>query len=537
MPHKPPRSDFLIVAGLYVGAHGLMLLNNGLYWDDWTIFGFPYAAVTQWYREYGLPLFGYYHLVLDSLGVPAYRILVFLSYLVSAACLYGILTRVREIDRRTAFVLALFFVLFPSNSARISVMASRTSLCYALFFAGFWLACLYLDKRVPALRVAALILLCASFLTHSFLVFYIVVLIYIAYHEKSGLGGVRALPGFVLRYLDFFALPVIFWIIKLLYFEPYGSYEGYNRITLGSALNGFFLIGAAFYGGFVEPLVASFRLPLVVLIAAAILSCFGARLIGRMNGSASAQPLRLSFWFLVLGIVLFVAGVFAYLAVGKVPSPYDWNSRHQLLTPLGASLILVYLPRLILAERVQNLVYALLVAAFLAADVQQWVVFQKDWYKQVALIESFKESPEIRRGHYFLIQDKTADLDANHRVYRFYEYTGLFHAAFGDERRLGQEVRSFRVQDFNDLRSMLNSQFRLGEYDASVSSPDAVLIVEHGELKLTPWDVIRLRFLEWSDTSEFHADVKHVVRVSVVENVSVVRHGRDITVAPREQGK
>jgi hypothetical protein len=538
MPDKPSKSDLLIVIGLYVAAHGLMLLNNGLYWDDWVVFGFPLASISDLYREYGLPFFGYYHHALDSLGIPAYRILVFLSYLISAVCLYAILGKIREIDRKTALVLVLFFVLFPSNSARISIMASRTSVCYALFFIGFWLVSVYLDKRVLTLRVASLILLFASFLTHSFLVLYVVVLIYIAYHEKSELRSLRALPAFLLRYLDFFLLPIIFWVLKLIFFEPYGQYRGYNRITLDSAIQGLSFIDNAFYGGFIEPLVESFRISPIFIIPAAIMALLGARLMARINTQPSSGSSRYSVWFMLLGIVLFVAGVFPYLAVGKVPSPYDWDSRHQLLTPLGASFMLVYLLRLVLAERVQNLVYALLVVVFLAANVHQWVAFQKDWYNQVAFIENIKESSDVQHGRYVLIDDKTVDLRANHRVYRTYEYFGLFHAAFGDEKRVAQEMRLFKSYGFDPLRPMLNSQYRLGQYDVDVSSPDTVIVVERGELKLTFSDVVMLKLLELSDAREFRNKVKHAVRLSTTGDVTVVRNGRgDMTIIPKEQGK
>ena len=39
-------------------------------------------------------------------------------------------------------------------------------------------------------------------------------------------------------------------------------------------------------------------------------------------------------------------------------------------------------------------------------------------------------SPGIRRANYVLVEDQTRDLDANRRVYRHYEYAGLFRAAW-----------------------------------------------------------------------------------------------------------
>ena len=171
---RDTRIDLLIVAGAYCLAHGLMLLNNGIYWDDWLIVHGTLESITEEYREYGLPFFGYYHHALNQLGqlgVPAYRGLIFLSYLAAVLAFYAVVTRLEGVDRKTALILTLVFALFPSNSARISIMASRFTVCYALFFIGFWLLALYLERRNPALRIASLACLFASFLTHSFLVF------------------------------------------------------------------------------------------------------------------------------------------------------------------------------------------------------------------------------------------------------------------------------------------------------------------------------------------------------------------------------
>ncbi len=493
MRERMTKTDLLAVLGIYVLAHGLMLLNTGVYWDDWLIVGGSPAGIAELYRAYGLPLFGYYHHALDSIGIPAYRILVFLSYLAAAICLYGILGRMVEIDRKTALLLVLLFVLFPSNSARISIMASRTSVCYALFFVGLWLAAVYLDRRIPALRFASLVFLFASFLTHSLLVFYIVVPIYIAYHERSRLRTVAALRSFVLRHLDFLLLPVVFWALKLVFYEPYGGFRGYNRVTAGSALEAFSFIDNAFFGGFIYPLVDSFLISPIFIVPAAIMAILGARLIARLDTRTSSGATRHSAWLLlVAGIVFFVAGVFPYLAVGKVPAAEDWDSRHELLTPLGAAFMLVALPRLALKKRGQNLVHALLVVLFTAGAIHTWVAFQKDWYKQVALIEHFRVTPEIERGTHFLIDDRTADLDANGRRYRPYEYSGLFQAAFGDLKREG---RSLRAQE--------------------TGAPGTTVVIEHGDLKLTVPELIKLRALESWNEREFRARVRQAVRVSV----------------------
>ena len=485
------KTDALVVLGVYGAAHGLMLLCNGVYWDDWYIvLGSP-DTIANLYRHYGLPMFGRYHAALNSLGIAGYRLVVFLSYLASALCLLAILGRVREIDRGTALVLVLFFAVFPSNSARISIMASRIEVCYALFFAGFWLLAVHLETRVLALRLAALAFLFASFLTPSLLVFYALVPAYVAYQARPELRSLRSSTALLLRNLDLVLLPLAFWALKLAYFQPYGEFRGYNRVTPESALQAFSFIDNAFYGGFVDPIVRSFQLLPEFIVSAAIAAVLVAMRLGSIDSAPSAGSLRQSRWFLLAGFVMFVLGVYPYLAVGKVPTPDDWDSRHQLLTPLGAAFMLVYLPRLLVPGRAQVLIHALLIGVFVAGNLQQWVAFQKDWYKQVALIENFRTSPEVERGTRFAIDDRTRDLDANWRHYRTYEYAGLFRTAFGDAKRSGRLRR-----------------------DDEIGAGETALVVEHGELQLTTLEVLRLRVLEWSDAQEFRKSVRQAVRLS-----------------------
>jgi len=237
--------------------------------------------------------------------------------------------------------------------------------------------------------------------------------------------------------------------------------------------------------------VDSFRMSPMFIVPAAVLAIVGARLLARLDTRPATGPTRDSWWLLAAGIVFFVAGVFAYLAVGKIPSAEDWDSRHQLLTPLGASFMLVSLPRLVLKARGQNLVSALLVVLFTAGAISTWIDFQRDWYKQVALIENFRITPEIENGTHFLIDDRTTDLDANGRRYRSYEYSGLFQAAFGDLNRLGRS---------------------LGRQETGAVG--TTVTIEHGALKLTAMEVLKLRTLESWNEPDFRATVRQAVRVA-----------------------
>jgi len=489
------HTDVLLILGIYCLAHAPLLLVTGIYWDDWEVVGQPAEAVASLFREMGLPMIARYHLLLEPLGILPYRLAVFLSGLASALCLYGILGRMREIDRTARVLLVLVFILFPANSARVSIVASWYPVSCALFFGGFWLVAVYLDTRSVAARLAALGLLFASFHTQSLLVYYLVVVAYIAWRAGPDGAGPGGWLKPAARHLDFLLLPIVFWIVKRVWFEPFGGYRGYNRVTLESALQAFAFLDNAVLGGLVEALQRALRvsggevLPLLAGTAAL------AWLLRRRYAHAP-QPARTSASFVALGVLLFGLGSFPYLAVGKVPGPDDWDSRFQLLTPLGAAFMLVYLVRLLPGERCSDLAYAALIVVIVMHGMRVAIDFQKDWYKQVALIESFRTLPAVRSETRFLIDDRARSLDANRRQYRYYEYGHLLHAAFGDR------SRSARAATGRDA-------------DADAGLP--TIVIDHGALQLTLAELARLRLLESRDPGAFRARAKDLLRVSIVK--------------------
>ncbi len=117
-------------------------------------------------------------------------------------------------------------------------------------------------------------------------------------------------------------------------------------------------------------------------------------------------------------------------------------SRNQLLIPLGASFILYYILRIFFREiglrtNIKFFFYSILIALFLCTNVFIYLDYQKDWFKQLSLIENFKTSSVMKNNHKFLFTDNTKDLNARGRVYGFYEWNGMMEYIFKDESRFG----------------------------------------------------------------------------------------------------
>jgi hypothetical protein len=172
------------------------------------------------------------------------------------------------------------------------------------------------------------------------------------------------------------------------------------------------------------------------------------------------EKVKISFCWLIFGVFSFCLAIFPYNAVNIIPSQVDWESRHQILMPLGitffilyfikfsSSLILLGISRnltakkinLKLTNRFDSALTILIVAVFLSIFTVKnnliYIDYLRDWQKQSALIKIFRSSDIISKNTLLLVDDLTMDMNAASRYYRYYEFTGLLKQSFKEETRL-----------------------------------------------------------------------------------------------------
>jgi len=468
------NAEWPVITGAYLLAYGLLLLNTqGLYWDDWGIYGQTASSISKVFGESGLPWMANYHLFMATLGngVYAYHLLVFGAFLIAALLLLNILRTIREIDPADRMLVALFFAVFPVNTARTALINSPYAICYMFFFIGFWLLAKYLTgKRIILLRLLALGCFFWSFWTNSILLFLIIPLCYINYVEKDRLKNLKSIFTVNLRYLDFWLLPIIFVISKMLFFTPTGRLAHYNAVTLPKFIKGIVLalipFGSSFCGVITDSLdsigINSLYTTYFILLTIAIyLPLRRSSVINKENRQ------MINLLLLGAGIFFFYVAVFPYTAVGKTPHSSNWAGRHQLLTPLGAALMLVFGTRTICRElglnrKIANASLSILLGACILQCFNIQLSFHRDWLKQVALIENFKSNPIIRDNSTFLFEDNTMDYNANLRDYTLNEFSSLFKVTFGDESRFG--IMEFEYKNMDAHMARIADRSNLDDY-------------------------------------------------------------------------
>ena len=132
--------------------------------------------------------------------------------------------------------------------------------------------------------------------------------------------------------------------------------------------------------------------------------------------------------------------VFPYWVLGHVPTFTEWTSRHQLLLPLGGSMLVVSLV-LIFGERVKVIVLTFFLSLSIILNVTTYKDFYIYWVKQKLLIV-LAQDRLVRNADLVIFEDRSKALNAINRTYRPYEWNGILATAFGNETRLGINLRT-----------------------------------------------------------------------------------------------
>jgi hypothetical protein len=511
-PDVPPWRDRAVVALVYAVAWGALLVNRGLYWDDWTLVGLSADQLTAAFAELGLPWLGPVYAVLMATPLPGLfgHAIIFAAYLTSTLLFHSILCAIPGVRRMDALVAAATFAVLPVNYARVALIDLTYALSLAAFLAATWLLVRFVAHGSVVARVGALVLFLYSFTTASLLVLYVVPLLAYAAVVKRTTG--MSLARIAFRHADFLVLPVAFWALRSVFLVPRGLYEGYNTLSLAGIVNVPRLMLDIPGQVIVDPLVRAADAAGLVGLAAGI--ALGGWLLWRARADEERDGVP-TLALALAGVVVLGLGVFAYLAVGRIPTLEDWSSRHQLLVPLGVGLLAAAVSRGVGAagppgRAIGVLAVGVVLGMSAVADARTLLAYQADWFKQVALIEWARDLPDLRAARHIQVIDEARSLDALRRTYRFYEYNALLSVALGDTTRLasrpGNEPSEARLSAFIERPG-----YHMGGY---VPSPvDAELRITKGDLTARTVDLLRLVVAEATASASFESEVKRLIEV------------------------
>jgi hypothetical protein len=126
----------------------------------------------------------------------------------------------------------------------------------------------------------------------------------------------------------------------------------------------------------------------------------------------------------------------------------------------------------------------------LTFNVVTYKDFFFDWQKQQQLISIFAKTPQIKNGSLIIIDDRTMAMNAIDRSYRFYEWNGIFEAAFGDQKHFG--IQKAELSGY--LSGIYKANVFTKSYKAASFNPDSLLPPVYVEINLLKFEGLGERF-------------------------------------------
>jgi hypothetical protein len=519
---------YVALFAAYSCSWWLLLLNyNGLYWDGIGVWERSPQEFIELYVMQGNPLFAVYHVLVTNMGngIFPYRFFSFINTFISGACFYYLIKNSRFVNRNSAFLIALLALIFPVFQARVTISVSIYPMFVALFFVATVLMVIAQKKTSIILRFVSLALFFVSFTLNSLIFFYGIALLYMAYLDRAlwRVQGIKNLSHKVSKWAftkaDYILLPIIFGIIKLLFFMPHGDFKTYNKVDLTGIVKA---IPFSFYNlfpSFFEPIDYAFSFISSFVIIAAFGIGYGLQRYTSIQ-SRSLPPIK-HVILLSVGLLLFVTGVYAYNAVWKTPNLYDWASRHQVLVPYGASILLFALLTMIITilklKQYQFYLFGLVITVFIWSNNISMAEYLRDHMKQRAFIQHIQTLEDLKLGKHaaFFIEDNTKDINAMRRIYRTYDYSKMINTlAFGG--KVGEPGILFSDNSYTPKDYLHQIEKHLNNPN-NKSKPAVIGIIKiypgSREIPTSIFDLFRLKMLELFRGQKYAQEIKDMIRV------------------------
>lgn len=481
---------------IYFMTHVWLLLNRGIFWDDWIWYNNPEAQAKS-AVEIGAMIWVPFTSFFYNGHVFGARMSVFLSWATSSYLVYFIFSKL--LSTKAGFFISLFFITLPFMVVGRSTLCTMTySWCVMFFLLGIWIFLNFYPRKKSWFAVFPFFL---SFPTNSLLVLYFFILglwgLHLMYKKQMNLKSI--FPVFLLT-----ATAFVFWGIKSFFYKPSGMFQTYNQFNISSYLVNFQYNLKKSYIDLTYPLLGYFKeeiqlrsLDTLFLILIFWLLVFVWR--SRLNRRSVSPQLWFS-WLFILVAPLIAA--FPYQLVGKYANFSDWESRHLLLTLMIAPpiyfLTVNYLSK-IFKLRVEVLCW-FMVTFFSLITIRFYLGMQTIEMYQQGLISYWKkniltETPQQNIS----FEDRLVRPAGIEVSFRFYDHSGMIYQTNKMQKTLvltSQEQNAFyHSEEWREELVSFLDRYKLSQ--ANVALPFKKKIVVSNSVQPSSWQAMRHIYKSW----------------------------------------
>ena len=368
---------------LYTLSWGWSLLRpNTLYWDDWAyIYNKPKSYLNQIFVDTGLPP---WRALIDqeliAVGYWTIPVLTFLLFFASGIALYLILKKVIFLNQAQINLTILIFLIAPVNHARIALVMFGYTTSFFLFFVAW---AILLGHKKTSGYLLAVVLFFWSFMTHSFLFFYLIPLAHFIYSCYTSSRSKHIKKIDITKVLMLGVLPALYYVLRHFYWYPTDEFLFYHKFSGIGTLRGLQVI----------------IIGLLVIIPYEFL---------RIKINTNRKKIN----SLIIPWLIAGWGLFPYFASANIDVrsvfaiASGWNSRHLMLTPLGASLILSgFINRLTLA--LSRVIRPIVLAILASINIFFGAQYYLDSLKKQELTELIAQTDKIETNSTIIFTDQT----------------------------------------------------------------------------------------------------------------------------------
>ncbi|TQF29565.1 hypothetical protein UNPA324_07850 [Bradyrhizobium sp. UNPA324] len=541
-----------------LAAHAPMLLNDGLFMDDWLVLK-PrpdyFIDIGFLLNGAGHPIFYSYDMLANWTGAPVAVMvsLAFAGIVFGAACLVLTATRLGLLDRAEAVGFALIVWTYPGYQLWAGKANAVYVFSFGLLFVGAWLLALAFSARgwrLVSLRVACAFVFLLSFALNSTVVLYacVVLGLFVAKWQsgKIGEGFLRrtwhAAWRCALGYPELIVLPLVYAAALSIWFKRIGLYAqhyGAHLPTLGEMANGWrAFFGAGYRDVVTHAFQAASQSPAPFVVAAVLVAVTVLPLRPGKEPPASRRVIVLPF---ALAVVLFLALSSPYLIAGLRPSStHFYESRHLLLFGVPAALTLLALKRLADHWIGSGVAFAILFGSgtmlWIGMLWNDYVFLQARTLKQEALTSSLANRVQPAATVYAL-DDHFFDRPSRDVPFGLAEVTGMLRLAWGNQPFFGFALRAERpdiLYEMAEKRVAPGTAFR--HFDPS--GPQATILLRAASGTASDRALVRkyytCRLLARCDAAELLAQLAEVtIKVGPIAGIIPLNGANDAAASSR----
>lgn len=425
------RHPFTFIFVVAFMAHGLLLLNDGLYYDSWMLDTHlqngRYDLIYGWLNDHSRPFTGLYYLMTGYLFATPFwhKLSIFIYLLINTVVIYDIGQHLR-LSHRESLLISLFSLIYPTYQAYVEHGANSQIANLNQFLLGAWCV-LCVRNHSPLTQRIALILgwgfLFVSFSTESLITFYLgfVLLLLIQQWQANGNSTKQAIDWVIKYRLAFVLLPLIYiLVIRVILFPPRELYVEYTAPKIENLL-----VPVYWLTYYRNVFVYAFTWSLTILsgmgsIMAIVFVYPWLSFATTSNATSAKISTQRGIAFILFGLLLLALGSVPYIAGGRLLMAHGYDSRYALLVGVSMAIVLTGLLSVISHylthyNEIIILVTSLVIVAFIAANIDSYIGWQAKWVRDRSWMINLQPITTAQAVSVFELDDQWLPLE-NERI-------------------------------------------------------------------------------------------------------------------------